>query len=221
MKSLLLISFTILCSYSYSQEPRVITFESEQEASDTLLEKNVFKVSLFELISGDFPIYYERVLSNKFSVEASIGITFGDYIGGLTSDIGVNPLENDLDSKYGFSLSAAIRFYPIEVLEDFYIAPEFKFRKYKWDRDIETSNDNPPFKTTTRTFSESRKYAIPRITIGYAFFYDNQLSFDYHLGIGMNTPTESIYRMDEDRVTTEKLNTRPRFHIGFKIGYVF
>lgn len=219
MKILLLFSLIAVNLYVFAQ-PRVITFESEQKSKDSKIEKNVFKVSLFELASGDFPIYYERVLGKKISIEGSAGITFGDYFGGLLSDNYYSPLSENVDSKYGYSLSISFRFYPIEALEEFYIAPEFKYRKYNWDREAEFFPDYEPF-YDVRNVSESRVYNMPRISFGYAFFYDTNLSFDYYLGIGMNTPTERLFDTELLKVQEEKRNTRPRVHFGLKIGYVF
>lgn len=220
MKTLLFVTFTALCTLAYAQ-PRVITFDSDQKSEeDSELEKNVVKVSLFELASGDFPIYYERVLSDRFTAEVSAGITFGDYYGSLFSSSEISPLESSVDAKYGYSFSAAIRFYPIEALDEFYISPEFKYRKYNWDRDVEAFIDGPPY-TIQETVSENRVYVMPRITFGYTYFYDYNLSLDWHVGVGMNTPTESIYDFEVNQVIQEKQNTRPRLHLGLKIGYIF
>jgi len=219
MKKLLL-PFALLIHIVVLAQPKVITFESDQDEYEGVIERNVFKVSLFELASGDFPIYYERVLAGKLSVEGSAGVTFGDYFGTIFSDDDISPLSDYVDSKLGYSLSLSLRFYPIEALEEFYISPEFKFRKYNWDREVENYLDEEPFFFTEKV-SESRIYNMPRVTFGYAFFYDTNLSFYYYLGIGMNTPKESIYDTELMKVQEEKRNTRPRIHIGLKIGYVF
>lgn len=235
MKTLLLSIFLVICNISFAQ-PRVITFDSEQEKDEGGLEKNVVKLSLFELASGDLPIYYERVLSDMFSVEASVGVTFGDYIGSMFSDVNSSPFDESIDAKYGYSLSAAVRFYPIAVLEEFYVSPEFKFRKYNWDREVYYAATPPTFQNPNpehaiHMASESRSYVMPRITLGYAFFYDNNLIFDWQIGIGMNTPTKTAYQTKYDDqypnisikgdIEEVKQKTRPRIHLGFKIGYVF
>ena len=221
MKTLLIITFTLLYSLAIAQ-PRVVTFESEQnEEKGTGTEVNVLKVSLFELASGDFPFYYERVLTNKISAEVSAGVTFGDYYGSIFSNSEISPLESSVDAKYGFSLSAGLRFYPIEALEDFYISPEFKFRKYNWSREIDYFSDSPNGGVIYETIDESRTYAMPRITLGYSYFYDYNIIVDWHFGVGMNTPTETIFNFDEHVVLKDKQNTRPRIHFGLKIGYLF
>jgi len=203
-----------MCNVAFSQEPRVITFDSEQEKnSNNNSEKNIIKISLFEIISGDFPLYYERVLSDKFSLEGSVGITFGDYIGGLFLD-DFSSIDNSSNSNYGFSFSASLRFYPIEILEEFYIAPEFKYRKYNWEREYSDMSG------ISNLYAENRTYAMPRINLGYSFFYDNQLIFDYYVGIGMNNITENRYDYETNNISESKLR-RPRVHIGLKIGYVF
>lgn len=224
MKILLTLGFTLIFGLTFAQ-PRVITFGDDEESDDTEsgFENNNIKISLFELASGDFPIYYERALSEKFSAEVSAGVTFGDYFGSLFAKSEIAPSDYNVDAKYGFSLSAAVRFYPFAVFEDFYIAAEYKHRKYNWNRDIEVFT--PSGSNAQKEVAESRVYAMPRINLGYSFFYDYNLTFDYHIGVGMNTPTETIYRIqpgdNQGALTEEKQNTRPRLHLGFKIGYVF
>ena len=214
MKLTYLFISILMCNVAFSQEPRVITFDSEQEKnSNNNSEKNIIKISLFEIISGDFPLYYERVLSDKFSLEGSVGITFGDYIGGLFLD-DFSSIDNSSNSNYGFSFSASLRFYPIEILEEFYIAPEFKYRKYNWEREYSDMSG------ISNLYAENRTYAMPRINLGYSFFYDNQLIFDYYVGIGMNNITENRYDYETNNISESKLR-RPRVHIGLKIGYVF
>mgnify|MGYP001166151166 CR=1 FL=1 len=220
MKTTILIVFTVLCGFAYSQ-PRVITFEAEDEADkNTELEKNLIKISIFEIFSGDFPIYYERALNDYFSAEVSVGLTFGDYYGNVFGSSEISPSATNVNARYGYSFSAALRFYPIEVLGDFYIAPEFKYRKYNWDREVETFIEDEPYVIQVDA-EESRVYSMPRITLGYNYYYDYNINFDFHVGIGMNTPTEEIYDQKAFKVLETRQNTQPRIHFGFKIAYLF
>lgn len=166
------------------------------------------KISLFEYFSGDFALYYERAMGDKFGLEMSLGVTVFDFVGSLFDDF-----LYDYDEKvfqYGLSYSLSLRFYPIELFEEFYIAPEYKYRKYRWT-----------YQSYYGDFQETKKHSLPRLNIGYSYFYDNNLLFDYFFGIGMNRETKERYDDYENDIITENLNPRPRFHIGFKVGYAF
>lgn len=213
MKYTTILLFTgILLSFQvYGQnEPRVVTFKSdENNIENNHLEQNILKLSLFEYFSGDFALYYERALGDMFGLEMSLGATLYDIIGNIVlfDEIGTE----DKELKYGLSYSFALRFYPVDLFEEFYVSAEYKFRKYNWNQNYYDFGIH----------EETLKYSIPRLNFGYTSFYDNNLLFDYFLGIGVNTITSERYDYDSDSVTTEQLNPRPKFHIGLKVGYAF
>lgn len=221
MKTILLIAFTTLSLLAYSQ-PRVITFgaENETDGVENPTERNSIKISILEILTGDFPIYYERALNDYFSAEVGLGLTFGDYYGEIFGDSPFSPSAQEVSARYGYSFSAGLRFYPIQILEDFYIAPEFKYKKFNWDRQVETFIEEEPYVIQVDA-EESRVYSMPRISMGYVYYYDHSITFDFHVGIGMNTPTEEMFDHNELRVIETRRNTKPRIHFGFKIGYIF
>ena len=50
--------------------------------------KNVFKLNPLLFLRGEVPLYYERALSHQVSVEAAVGITTRNFIGGgFTGDV--------------------------------------------------------------------------------------------------------------------------------------
>lgn len=206
-----LILLTAFCSLNLKaqNEPRVVTFKSEESSKDNLnLEQNILKLSVLEYFSGDFALYYERALGDMFGLEMSLGVTVFDYVGSIFDDFLFGYDEKIF--QYGLSYSLSLRFYPIDLFDEFYIAPEYKFRRYKWKREYSSGDEE-----------ESRKISLPRLNIGYSYFYDNNLLFDYFVGIGLNNETREWYDVNVSQVVTEDLNPRPRFHIGFKIGYAF
>ncbi|MCC5922740.1 MAG: hypothetical protein JJT77_03045 [Crocinitomicaceae bacterium] len=210
----ILILFSLILSISLTNtiaqtEPKVITFKSDDSSNPNIsketLERNVFKLSIIEILAGDFPVYYERGLNNMFSLEFGLGATFGDFMNDFSSLAFFDP-DSDIGIQYGLSYSLALRFYPIDLFEEFYVATEFKSRNFRW---------------SYLDHQESRRYRMPRLSLGYAYFYDNNLVFDYFLGVGLNNMSESRYDFIEDAVVRKDFNPRPRLHAGFKIGYVF
>jgi len=220
----------MLYGFAYAQ-PKVVTFESEENSTEesTYSKRNLLKVGVVELFSGDFPIYYERVLTNHISAEIGLGITFGDFYSDVVNlgggDGGSSPLNTNVDARYGVSFSAALRFYPIEILEELYISTEFKFRKFNWGRQIDEIYYDPedidPPVEISENVTESRTYSMPRVTLGYSYFYEENLIIDLHVGIGMNTSVDEIFDYQSKQVIKTERPTNPRVHAGVKISYVF
>lgn len=221
MKALLIICFTLLITLIQAQ-PRVITFGEDDTETTTQMPKNLIKLSPFEYFAGDFSIYYERVLTEKITAEVGIGMTNADLYGLVKYIDLYSPFNSFVTPKMGFSFTAAIRFYPIEVLEGVYVAPEFKYRKHNWER--RTYEDLYFFdepSDSDELVDENRTYTIPRITFGWAVLYDNNLSFDWSIGLGMNSAKENVFNEETMMMETRKRGTNPRLNLGLKIGFAF
>lgn len=207
-----LLLLATLSLYSRAQnEPRVITFKNEESIHQQEFKStfNILKINIVEFIPGDFSLYYERGFGEMIGFEMGLGTTIYDYVSSFLNDHDV--YNSNIRFSYGLSYSFALRFYPIDLFEEFYIAPEYKFRKYNWERDYSNGT----------TANEMRKLSLPRINLGYAFFYDNNLLFDYFFGIGFANETRETYESSAGQVVKADMNPRPRFHMGIKIGYAF
>jgi len=216
MRTLIILCFTFFVSISFAQ-PRVVTFGNEEENSiNQSTRQNALKLNIFEFISGDFSLYYERKLHEKISVEAGLGMTYVDIYGLIAYADILSPFDILIQPRMGFSYKISGRFYPIETFERVYVSPELKFRKYVWDRQIYQD-----FSPTQTTVSEERTYFIPRLSIGYAVSYNNNLYFDWTLGIGINSVSEIRYENETLELNHIVRNSRPRLHLGLKVGYIF
>ncbi|WP_146194248.1 hypothetical protein [Brumimicrobium oceani] len=217
MKSILFIIFTLVVTLAQAQ-PRVVTFDSEQEESLPKEESNVIKFNLLELMSsGDYSLYYEKALLNVLSAEIGLGITSGDNWGDFGSDTYF--YNSKEENKIGFSFAAALRFYPSELFEDFYVSAEYKFRKYRWDREVMEFTSN--YSAVISSIDESRRHSIARLNFGYILFLTNQLSLDSHFGLGINMVQEIYYNNQSFILDEKKSGVKPRVNLGLKIGYLF
>lgn len=216
LKSLLLLLFTFALSQAFTQ-PRVITFDSKQEEAEPKLETNSIKLHPFEFLTGDYSLYYEKALLNNLSAEIGLGFTFGYNVGLTDSDNSTAPIF--VDGVLGHSFTGAIRFYPSEVFEDFYIAAEYKYRKFNWEYEIEDDPYSQQYKSTK--VKENRIHSMPRLTFGYIIYFFSALTIDMHLGLGVDVQTESLYSKETMQNESYSLNARPRVNAGIKIGYVF
>ena len=216
MKLLISISFILLFSIVQAQ-PRIISFDSEQEEAKPKEETNVIKLHPLEFLSNDYSLYYEKALLNILSAEIGLGFTYGDYWGEFSSD--KDYYLSKSDNKLGFSFAGSLRFYPFELFEDFYIAAEYKFRKYNWEREVEEYISINSI--VTKQVDESRIHSMPRLTLGYVFYLTDQFSLDLHLGIGVNTIKEKFYNNTKSVVEEVYPGAKPRMNGGIKIGYLF
>ncbi|RYM35096.1 hypothetical protein ERX46_06890 [Brumimicrobium glaciale] len=216
MKTILTFIFALSFTFIHSQ-PRTITVDSEQLEKSDYLESNAIKLHLLEFTSSDFSLYYEKALFSKISAEVGIGLTFADDIGHISSPTTNGPINPD--NKLGYSFTAAIRFYPSEILNQFYIAPEYKFRKYNWNREF--SNYFGFTDVDGVRADESRVHSIPRITFGYVVYLFEYVFVDFHFGMGINSRTETLYNPFTSQIEVNKLSPRPKVNGGFKIGFIF
>lgn len=220
----LLIHLISLEHYSYAQDdgPKVVVFNSgdNEDEKNEIYAKNLFKFGLLGPFAGDFSFYYERVISQGFSVEAGLGITIEDYIEGvLDSDAWVGSSDN----LFGPSALIGFRYYPISTPEEFYIAAEFKHKQYRSEQ-FADFDDN--------TYIRSSIISKFRLTFGYQVFVYDNVFWDLFGGFGLGS--ESLVNYTEEFanpndpnsnstviVKNKERNLKPYIHIGVKIGLTF
>lgn len=217
---LLLLIFMVISNPLLAQ-PRVVTFGDEAEKTEKKAydEANIIKLNLWEFFSSDFSLYYERKLLNRFTFEVGAGVTYNDLFGHIFSPSPHAPEAFAVDKRMGNSFAVGIRFYTSRTFDGFYIAPEYKYRKYNWSDDAKfiDADANVP----DLYLDESRVHSIARLSFGYALFYANNIQFDFQAGIGLSSVTEKLYNPNLGKIETLQLSYRPRVNLGFKLGYAF
>lgn len=135
--------------------------------------KNIIKINTISIIRGDVPLFYERYLSDIFSIEAGLGILFPYYnaenifnaMNGNTGSYG-NP-------EYGYSFSLQPKVYlSKESPLDHYISLQYRKRSNIGYREIYSSHD--------LVFCS-----------GYQNLFRKRFIFDIIMGIGMRN--DEIY----------------------------
>jgi hypothetical protein len=113
MKSVYILCLTFIAFLSNAQDnPKVIVFKSEDSNVNSSPQSNILRVGVFEIVNGDFSLYYERKVAEKLSLQFGLGVTIQDYFGGLLNEDIDFLLESDVQAKVGHSLSAGFRFLP-------------------------------------------------------------------------------------------------------------
>jgi hypothetical protein len=215
---LLIWLFVLNLTCVFSQEnPRVIVFNSPE--SNTITKKdtypNLLKISVIEAMAGDLSFYYERILAKNLSGEIGLGLTTK---GLFSTDIQDPNTDIFRQSKTGISFGFGMRYYPFRAVEDYYFAPELK---YRFSQNTYTPN-------LTDNFQESKSMLNVRMTFGYVFFIDDRIFLDLFASLGIASIKEIDYINVFNNETfqdepVERITKSPsvRFSIGLKFGLNF
>ncbi len=202
---------------------RVFSPSTSSSKSDNSYKWAV-KTDVISFITGEFPIIGEYRISDKFSVEGSVGLTYG-YLTTtfLESDelniIGSNTsfIESD-NAKMGTSFRASIKYFPssdYDAIEGWYFGIQLMS------------------KTTNRGYAENQSsYSITgkdtkvktgvAIIIGKQVFSDSNVIIDSYFGGGIASTKHTFYSYDyENNVAVENENTvsQPNILFGVRIGF--
>ena len=224
MKNLSLTFLVTVFFYNLSwAQPKVVVFNgSNKTEKPTIDYKNLIKLSVLEIFSGDISFYYERILTENFSIEGGLGFTIDDYLDGLFDDSFDNfNTDDNKVSRIGFSTAIGFRYYPFLAAEEVYFAPELKYRYYHNDYNVGTE-EQPSILKETKTLVN------PRVTVGYVYFFDDKIFVDMFAGIGIGFQNRSDISSVFDNVNdefiyslTETNGPTPRLSLGVKFGFTF
>lgn len=223
MKNLLFAGVLVFISLqTIAQDgPKVVVFNSTESKEPAYWSKyNLVKFNVFEAFSGDFSFYYERILNKNFSAEVGMGPTLSNYVSMLWNS-NTNLSDDTYLAKMGFSFMLGARYYPFRAADEFYFAPEFKYKMYHNDR---TYTD---LLGADQRMEESWKMGMGRISFGYVYFFDDNIFIDFSAGFGIGKVTEKQLAWEindqgfNEPVEDVSSTLVPRFHTGLKIGVAF
>lgn len=191
----------------FSKEPSKNLTTNKKGSS----EKNIMKISPLSFIGGIIPVYFERSLNKKISLQVGVGITSKNYIGDAirrsndnqnrnvtttkwsdgTIDTYTN--QNDINKNKKTSIGYFIALEPRvyfanEGLKGFFMGLSFSNAKYnstskKIDtRSIISSGNGGRF--TNETFKGSENITDLLVNFGTQTLYDH-ISLEYSAGIGL------------------------------------
>jgi hypothetical protein len=189
--------------------------------------QNIVKIAPLEALDGTFPIFFERVLSNKFSVEVGLGVTtttesFSIIRAELT---GSTEYENFYKGNTGSFFRIGAKYYASksdDAPEGPYVGLEFQVKKFKFDAyKLDASGYaiySAPYQATTVTNTD-----LIRIVFGYQSLTRSDFAWDYYIGLAWRKHTfNGMYRDDNSKpIIGEIASYKPVFVIGAKIGLGF
>jgi hypothetical protein len=148
--------------------------------------QQALKINVFNVVRGEFALYYETRLSDAFSVEVGGGVTYIDYMYELFTNGGdyLNLGEGrkpPVKFYSGVTGKVQFRWYPSRyetAITGYYLAPELSYRNYKMDYFVYTGLISEPHRI-------ERKWTDIKLQFGYqtADPYEN-IFFDWFVSIG-------------------------------------
>lgn len=183
--------------------------------------KWVVKTDIIGYISGEFPVIGEYRFADKFSAEASLGLTYNFYSNGSF-------LEFDEDSYFetnaalGSSFRFGVKYYPssdYDPIEGWAFGLQLFTRKnnreYNEDEFVSSGIEY------VDRMDEKRKSGI-NLTISRQMFIDSNICFEMILGIGIAKTKREYLEYDYNNSiaypeTEEK--TIPNFTLGYRMGF--
>lgn len=198
--------------------------EDAYEPDSVFAVINAVKVDPIQIVFGDFRLFYERLITDQYSVELGVGITGRNYAADVF-DYSLDDLGDNVDIKSGYNFSIALRHYFRESEEMIgpYLSLGFDTRKYQTNFSvIDTSGA-----LTGDTFEDVRRFSTLYATFGIqAIPLSSNVFGDFYIGVGVRKVDFDIVRADDIRrpETYSISNTseyRPAVLAGVKLGFGF
>jgi hypothetical protein len=212
--------------------PEVVVFHSHSPAQQYqdpepyvgIYHLNALKINPINIFIGDFPFYLERRLKNNFTFEIGVGVTSANYL----REIFVEPYQPELkkQSMIGYSFSGAVRYYPLELLNGFFIGPEVRVRNYT--NKIISCGDVPVLDAN----KERRNVMDFKAQFGYIFYLEGNMFVELYAGTGIRavegltamcnqTANPNTGRIEYELKFNKEEYSSPAAALGFKIGATF
>jgi hypothetical protein len=204
---------------------------TDETQKENNYDKNAIKWNLGLLTRGVFLLNYERVITDQFSLEAGVGITYQDFLFGISSDMDMtnsSPINNQSENiqtiKPGFALEISPRFYPQDsYMEGFYFAPFARIRQYNaMVTDPKFYNDST---RADQTIKGSQNLGHLSSDVGFMIGYQTDVSYwynitwDYYFGVSYRTNSFKDIKYNGNTLTLiDKQNSIPTIIIGIKVG---
>lgn len=237
MKKRLLISllfFITIYIHGFSQtvqEGQIKVYDSYQPTKGASFgQKNKISINPLGVLIGDYPLYYERMFGNTFSVEVAVGVTYQNYMRSLLDFGSSNYNSSDMEKSYklGSTYSISPKVYlNDDNFEGSYLALCYRHRLYNAEA---TAYQGVPLNTPMKEYYKLNAFTF---NYGYVFHLGKGFLLDYYLGVGLsgNTTSEITVNYTNSNfypyvsktyfTTTETKKTTPTGMMGLKISYAF
>jgi hypothetical protein len=243
--------FTVSKAQKNKKDSTVVIFfnenKSERSESKKTGEANIVKIAPLGFISGTYPILFERVITDFFTVQVGGGVTGKNYWRSAINKTGENssikmtyPWEDDTqydqadglfnyDTRttgmgYMFSIQPRL-YFESEAPDGSFVAISYDYLHYKFSIPGLTQNSVGDWVHKGAAKSEHENISDIMVHFGYQSVYD-RLTMEYTTAIGMRNVKGTKYAgFNDGSVLTEGFATYKQsvfnFGIGIKVGYHF
>jgi hypothetical protein len=180
----------------------------------------MLKLGTNEIFYGDVSLYYERVLTNKLSLEVGSGIVFRNFLKDFFQEV---PQSQSDKMLLGPSFNLKCKYYPHIPGESLYFSSDFKFRRYRTQYSTTSISGN-----NLLIFNEFEQRSIFRFGLGFIQCVDQHLTIDYFTSIGLtgvlNKNIVPLYDQNTNDYTylnDQFKDVLLHFTAGLKFGYRF
>lgn len=187
------------------------------------------KTDIFSILTGEFPIIGEYRIGKKFSVEASVGLTYG-YLNGnsLFNSDDLNSTNGNNSSYYdsqnpemGSAFRASFKYFPssdYDAIEGWYFGVQLMNKTINrgYDKNSVYLNDG----------KDTYKKSGVAIIIGKQIFADSNIVWDFYFGGGLANIKHNFLSTLTDSnsgittvVNNENTISTPNILLGLRIGF--
>ncbi len=185
----------------------VVTYKGNPLDEDSVAQ--ALKIDPTLLFRGDFPIFFEQRLSDAFSVEMGLGITWTDYMYELFQNNGrfLNQEKKDVRFRSGSSVRLHARWYFSKystAISGHYLEFGAARRNYRMDYYYNTGLIRIPQPINRTWYDFTVRYGFQEAD-KYAFLF-----WDGYVGLGLRS-------FDEDRVVVTGINAEFANRKGLRV----
>lgn len=223
--------FAALVGSAQSGKPRVVLYKDRVAAAFDTVDcvKNVIKINPLLFFRGEIPVYYERAITHRLSLEAGIGVTLRNYLalsfmGDDADDFGAG---TEIIPRLSFN--AGFRYYFIDDIEPQGAYGQISFAHLNYTKDIRTKGPTGEF--TDVKLRDDRTYNDVRFLIGYQMLSNNSnWLFDVYAGPAfrdrLNVKVQEHLDLTGERPqwtynVEESKDQTVAFFLGVKVGLGF
>jgi len=205
----------------------IVRFEEKSKKKKKTAEDNVIKIAPLGFITGSFPVYYERVVSDFFTVQLGAGLTNRNYLRNSIQSVGqvdgdgfnnivypwgdgnsASTIYDQADDAFDFSHRTAAfgymfsiqprLYFDSEAPEGAYLGLAYEYSRYAFKIPGMVENSfSSSYIHKGATKNEHENLSDLMVYFGYHDLYD-RLSVDYTTGMGIRNVKGTKYAFGTD-----------------------
>ncbi len=225
------LSLFVLVALAQPGKTRVVLYKDRLAAAFDTVDcvKNVLKINPLLFFRGEIPIYYERAINPRLSLEVGLGVTLRNYLALSFTGDDADDFGAGTEIIPRISFNAGFRYYFVDDLEPQGPYGQISFAHLNYTKDIRTKG--PTGELSDLVLRDDRTYNDVRLLFGYQMLgTSSNWLFDVYGGPAFrdrfNVKVEEHLDLSGDRPkwaynVTETKDQTVAFFLGVKVGYGF